>query len=95
MRFANQPTTTHFYEGWHGSPSFRDQMRVVHAEATSRISGVPFRRGQDAEMLIESAGGTVLRVESDHLPPNPHQYPHINYTTSSGARGTIRVVDIE
>lgn len=44
-----------------------------------------------AEMLIRDAGGKVQRIEGAHRPPNPHQYPHINYTTSAGLRGTIRI----
>lgn len=39
--------------------------------------------------LINQAGGTVLRVEGAHLPPNPH----INYMIQSGLKGTIKILE--
>ena len=41
------------------------------------------------------AGGQVLRVEGPHAPPNPHQFPHINYTTSSGLRGALEILGLD
>ena len=45
----------------------------------------------ESDMLVEDAGGTVQRIEGPHLPPSPHEYPHINYTTSEGLRGTVQI----
>jgi hypothetical protein len=41
--------------------------------------------------LLEEAGATIDRIEGAHLPPNPHTYPHINFSTASGTKGTIRI----
>ncbi|MCD0177263.1 hypothetical protein IHN32_15055 [Deinococcus sp. 14RED07] len=46
---------------------------------------------QEAEKLIADAGGRVLRVERGHAAPNPHDYPHINYTIDGKNVLTIRV----
>jgi hypothetical protein len=49
----------------------------------------------EGEALIEDAGGRIERIEGPHEPPNPHQYPHINYETPNGAKGTIRIQSLE
>lgn len=43
--------------------------------------------------LIKQSGGTALRIEGAHQFPNPHNYSHINYVTSTGAKGTIKIFD--
>jgi len=45
----------------------------------------------EAVELLKKAGATIERIEAGHLPPNPHCYPHINFTTPTGAKGTIRI----
>lgn len=77
--------------GWSGSRPYRAVVRTVDQGGTlTSVSGVVPSR-QVAEQLIRDAGGQVLRVEGPHMPPNPHSYPHINFVTSSGQRGTIRI----
>ena len=47
-----------------------------------------------AEQLFRQTGGVVIRVEPAHSLP-PHNYPHINYETGSGVRGTLRILGVE
>jgi hypothetical protein len=77
--------------GWSGSGSYRSAVSLVDAGGTiPEVSGV-IPTQTEAEQLIEDGGGTIQRIEDAHLPPNPHQYPHINYTTSGGLKGTIQI----
>ena len=46
---------------------------------------------QEAIDLINESGGTVVRIEEPHMPPNPHNFKHINYVTSTGKKGTIQI----
>ncbi len=41
--------------------------------------------------LINKAGGTILRAEGVHLPPNPHTCDHIKYLIN-GIKGTLRII---
>lgn len=46
--------------------------------------------------MIEEAGGKVVRGDEQAHGADSvshHKYPHINYETASGAKGTIRVTD--
>lgn len=45
--------------------------------------------------MIKAGGGKVLRIEDGHETPNPHSYPHINYTTSGGYRAALRIDKVE
>jgi len=49
----------------------------------------------EAVQLITDAGGTIQRIEGPHAPPNPHIFPHINDTTPSGWKGTLRILEVE
>ncbi len=43
---------------------------------------------------IRESGGKITRVETEGHPPggvSKHTYPHINYETASGAKGTIQI----
>lgn len=57
---------------------------------TELKGGVPIQA--QAEKLITQSGGKLLRADPAHLPPNPHTHPHINYITSKGVKGTIKVL---
>jgi hypothetical protein len=48
---------------------------------------------KEAIDLINEAGGKVQRIEPAHGPGSvsSHDYPHINYTTPSGEKATIRI----
>lgn len=46
-------------------------------------------------MLIKESKGTILRVEGGHMKGNnPHKFPHINYITHDGKKGTIRIQEV-
>jgi hypothetical protein len=72
--------------GWSGSAFWRAVVNTVGEGGTIEDLGGIVPTQEQAEQLIEDSGGTILRIEEGHVPPNRHQYPHINYTTSSGSR---------
>ncbi|NNN22581.1 MAG: hypothetical protein HKL80_11350 [Acidimicrobiales bacterium] len=77
--------------GWSGSSSYRAVVNTVSEGGTiEEVGGIVPTQAQ-AEQLIENSGGTIQRIDDAHQPPNPHQYPHINYTTRNGARGTLQI----
>ena len=66
-------------------------MRAVNQGGTIRtINGTVATEGE-ARDLITSGGGKVVRVDPPHTFPNPHDFPHINYVTSAGIKGTIEI----
>ena len=46
---------------------------------------------EEANTLIEKAGGKYLRTDGPHSPPNPHQYKHINYLINK-IKSAIRIL---
>ena len=78
--------------GWRGDRNWRQAVRQVDRGGTiENINGkIPTR--QEALDLIKEAGGKIVRVHDAHGGPSTHKYPHINYTTRSGMKGTIRIV---
>jgi hypothetical protein len=77
--------------GWSGSPSYRRAVGEVNTPGTHETIGGVVPSQDQAMRLIREGGGTVVRVEEGHEPPNPHVYPHINYTTSDGQRATVQI----
>jgi RHS repeat-associated protein len=77
--------------GWRGDQNWRNAVRDVERGGTIEDLGGQVPSKQEALDLINEAKGTVDRIEGPHAAPNPHQYPHINYTTASGAKGTIQI----
>jgi RHS repeat-associated protein len=86
--------------GWSGSKPYRDALTKLNEVNTPQntadhqdLNGkVPSR--DDAKRMIEEAGGKVVRGEEQAHGPDSvshHDYPHINYETASGNKGTIRV----
>ncbi len=90
-RNAGRPTLGTF--GWTGGAKWREAARAVGrgGDFPSQSLGIPTR--SEAEALIVGIGGTVNRVEAGHHPSgvSRHTYPHINYTTSNGVKGTIQI----
>jgi RHS repeat-associated protein len=89
--------------GWPGQRSYNDALRKLNEPNTPQgttdlpdgINGKIPTRAQAKEM-IEQAGGEVTRGdEMGHGPDSVshHNYPHVNYNTASGTKGTIRVTD--
>lgn len=77
--------------GWKGSKPWKNAVDEVSKGGTIETIGGKTATKDEAIDLVEESGGTIERIEGGHLPPNPHTYPHINYTTESGAKGTIRI----
>ena len=78
-------------KGWVGDKAWRENVSTVGRGGTinSLNGGIPTK--DQAIQLINQSGGSVLRVEGPHVFPNPHTFPHINYITSNGAKGTIQI----
>jgi RHS repeat-associated protein len=85
--------------GWRGQASYNKAVKTLNeintAEGTVNNENLQGKvpTAQEAKQMIEDAGGKVLRIEEGHGPESvsTHDYPHINYETASGAKGTIRV----
>ena len=90
---ATRTTPTRGVEGkgWRGDQTWRNDVSTVRNGGTiNDLNGrIPTR--SEAIDLIKESGGRVTRIEGPHNAPNPHNFHHINYTTQSGARGTIRI----
>ncbi len=80
-------------KGWVGDKTWRNNVSTVSngGTITSLNGGIPTK--EQAMKLIEQAKGVVNRIDPAHQFPNPHTYSHINYTTSSGVKGTIKILD--
>jgi len=78
--------------GWRGDKAWRDQVGAVlrGGDVAPRDLRVTPTR-QEAIDLLDAAGCRIDRIEGPHLPPNPHQFPHINFTTPHGQKGTIPI----
>jgi RHS repeat-associated protein len=85
--------------GWAGQQGYNEAKNLLNEPNTSQgtvdrrdlLGKVPSE--EEAVKMIEDAGGKVERIEEGHAPGgvSPHENPHINYTTSSGAKGTIDI----
>ena len=80
-------------KGWVGDKTWRENVSTVGkgGTITSLNGGVPSK--VQAMQLINQSGGTALRIEGAHQFPNPHNYSHINYVTSTGVKGTIKIFE--
>ena len=80
-------------KGWVGDKAWRENVSTVGkgGTITSLNGGVPSKA--QAMQLINQSGGTALRIEGAHQFPNPHNYSHINYVTSTGVKGTIKILE--
>lgn len=83
--------------GWTGSPSWKDAVKAVgRSTEEGVIHSVGGRVPTEAEALrlIKEAGGTVQRIEETHagsVVAGHIDFPHINYTTSTGTRMHLRI----
>jgi hypothetical protein len=86
--------------GWRGTAKYRTAVKLIGTEAKNAVTHldvlgkVPTQA--EALELIEKAGGVVNRIEEAHLPGgvSTHTFPHINYTTRGGTRGTVRITEV-
>ena len=76
--------------GWRGDKTWRANVNTVRngGTITELIGAIPTQ--VIGEQLIYEAGGAVVRIEDAHDYPNPHVYPHINYTVDN-RKGTLRI----
>lgn len=77
--------------GWSGTPLWQNLVRRVKEGGTLENLNGKIPSKQEAMKLLEDAGCKIKRIEGPHPSPNPHQYPHINYSTPGGKPGTIRI----
>jgi len=80
--------------GWNNSAAYRQARAQIDQPGTHQtVNGkVPTR--QEAVKMIEENGGKVQRIEGAHGPDSvaaEHNFSHINYTTSSGVKATVRI----
>ena len=80
--------------GWNSTQAWKDLAKIVRTGGTiTELAGkIPSKI--EAIRLIRETGGTIQRIEGPHSFPNPHTYDHVNYTTSSGAKGTIKIQEL-
>ena len=81
-------------KGWRGDKNWRDAVDKVSKGDTHEAFGGKIASREEATALIRDARGRIDRIEGPHPAPNPHNYPHINYTTASGVKGTIRITGL-
>ena len=80
-------------KGWEGDQTWRSNVEQTKSGGTIENFNGNVPTEAEARRLIEQSGGTINRVEGPHPAGgiSDHTYPHINYTTSSGVKGTIRI----
>jgi RHS repeat-associated protein len=77
--------------GWKGGRAWKDAVKRVKEGGTIEDIGGKIPSKNEALELLKEAGAKVDRIQGPHSPPNPHVYDHINFTTSSGLKGTLRI----
>jgi RHS repeat-associated protein len=85
--------------GWQNSPSWRaaaNEIGTAAHNSTIMDLGGKIPTQSEAETMIASQGGKVIRAEPAHPEAgvSTHTFPHINYQTSNGSRATIRVQEV-
>jgi len=80
-------------KGWEGDKAWKNNVDQVKKGGTIENFNGNVASEAEARRLIEQSGGTINRVEGAHPKGgvSNHNYPHINYTTSSGVKGTIKI----
>ncbi len=78
-------------KGWRGDKAWRDAVNTVDRGGTIPDINGKIPTVKEATDLIKAAGGKIDRIDQPHPFPNPHNFPHINYTTRSGKKGTIAI----
>ena len=79
-------------KGWRGDKKWKTAIKQVADGGTIKDIDGQIPTQQEAIDLINEAGGDILRIEGPHEAPNPHNFHHINYTTPSGGKGTIKIL---
>jgi RHS repeat-associated protein len=82
--------------GWQNTPAWKgaaSEIGTAGHNATLLDVGGKIPTQAEAVHMIESEGGTVVRIEAAHPEGgvSTHTFPHINYQTASGNRATVRI----
>lgn len=86
--------------GWPGQQAYNDAVNQLNKVNTSngtidnRSLGGKVPTQEEAVKMIEESGGKVERIEPGHGPDSVSSHQdnwHINYTTQTGAKGTIDI----
>jgi len=86
--------------GWSGQPDYNEAKDLLNEVNTPQgtvdrkelLGKVPTK--EEALHMISDAKGQITSIEeTGHAEGGvtPHTYPHINYTTKSGVKGTIKI----
>jgi RHS repeat-associated protein len=77
--------------GWRGGTGYLEARRTINQPGDHKEINGKIPTESEARQLIEESGGKYLRTDPPHEAPNPHDYPHINYLTSSGQRAAVQI----
>lgn len=83
-------------KGWRGDKTWKSNVNTVRNGGTIEEVNGTIATQQEAIDLINASGGKIVRIEEAHPEGglSPHTYPHINYETSSGVKGAIRIQEV-
>jgi RHS repeat-associated protein len=83
--------------GWPGTKKFLAAVRLLKQPGTHEALEGIVPTLEEAKQLIQQAGGTIDRIEEGHAVGgvSEHTYPHINYTTPSGSKATVKVESVK
>ncbi len=81
--------------GWSGSKRYIDALNKIRQGGPKVNLGFIPTKDQALQMLQDAgvdvnSGSREFRIQDAHDSP-PHNYPHINYPTPSGGKGTIQI----
>ncbi len=79
--------------GWSGTKKWLSAVRTLKQPGTHEALEGVVPTVDEAKQLIQKAGGVIDRIEEGHASGgvSDHTYPHINYTTASKSKATVRV----
>jgi RHS repeat-associated protein len=94
--FMGTPEKTQW--GWHNSSPYRAARAQIDQPGTHETLYGKVPTQAEAVRMIEENGGKIQRIEGPHPPGSVaevHNFSHINYTTSSGMKATVRIQGLE
>jgi hypothetical protein len=92
LKRKDSPSKTQW--GWKGTKIWKELVNKIRLGGTTEELEGKVPTKEEGIDLINEAGGKIDRIEGAHLPPNPHTYNHINYTTPAGGKGTLKVQNL-
>jgi hypothetical protein len=81
--------------GWNSQQPYRQARKEMDQPGTHQALNGKVPTQEEAVRMIEENGGKIDRMDIEGHPPggvSDHTYPHINYTTSSGVKATVKVL---